>query len=99
MLVLTRKVGDAITIGDDVKIIVMQVKGKQVRLGIKASPDTVVHREEVYQRIQEENHKACESTPMALQNVDRLVVENGLRSIETSAPLRRKARVQQRSSS
>ena len=58
MLVLTRKVGEGIAIGDDVKIIVMQIKGKQVRLGIKASPNTIVHREEIYQRIQEENRSA-----------------------------------------
>ena len=43
MLVLTRKVGEGIAIGDDVKIVVMQIKGKQVRLGIKASPSTAVH--------------------------------------------------------
>ena len=58
MLVLTRKVGEGIAIGDDIKIVVMQVKGKQVRLGIKASSSTVVHREEVYQRIQDENRSA-----------------------------------------
>src|SRR4051812_7183038 len=59
MLVLTRKVGEGISIGDDIKIIVMQIKGKQVRLGIKASSTTVVHREEVYQRILEENRAAA----------------------------------------
>ncbi len=59
MLVLTRKVGEGIAIGDDVKIIVMQIKGKQVRLGIKASASTVVHREEVYQRILDENKQAA----------------------------------------
>ena len=58
MLVLTRKIGEGIAIGDDIKIVVMQIKGKQVRLGIKASPNTVIHREEVYQRILEENKKA-----------------------------------------
>lgn len=61
MLVLTRKVGEGIAIGDDVKIVVMQIKGKQVRLGIKASPKTVVHREEVYERIQEENKRASQA--------------------------------------
>jgi len=61
VLVLTRKVGEGIAIGDDIKIIVMQVKGKQVRLGIKASPDTVVHREEIFQKIQEENQRATET--------------------------------------
>jgi carbon storage regulator len=61
VLVLTRKVGEGIAIGDDVKIIVMQIKGKQVRLGIKASPTTAVHREEIYQKIQDENVAASKS--------------------------------------
>lgn len=58
MLVLTRKVGDVIAIGDDIKIVVMAIKGKQVRLGVHASKDTVVHREEVYQKIQREIKEA-----------------------------------------
>jgi carbon storage regulator len=58
VLVLTRKIGEGIAIGDDVKIVVMQIKGKQVRLGIKAAPSTLVHREEVYQRILDENKEA-----------------------------------------
>ncbi|MCX6124754.1 MAG: carbon storage regulator CsrA [Proteobacteria bacterium] len=66
MLVLTRKVGEGIAIGDDVKIVVMQIKGKQVRLGIKASANTMVHREEVYQRILEENQAASMSDAGAL---------------------------------
>jgi carbon storage regulator len=63
VLVLTRKVGEGIAIGDDVKIVVMQIKGKQVRLGIKASPSTAVHREEIYQKIQDENRVAGGSQP------------------------------------
>ena len=63
MLVLTRKVGEGIAIGDDVKIIVMQIKGKQVRLGIKAAPATTVHREEIYQKILDENRAAAKSEP------------------------------------
>lgn len=61
MLVLTRKVGEGIAIGDDIKIVVMQIKGKQVRLGIKANANTVVHREEVYQRILDENKSAAQA--------------------------------------
>jgi carbon storage regulator len=61
VLVLTRKVGEGIAIGDDVKIVVMQIKGKQVRLGIKAAPSTAVHREEIYQKIQDENRAASQS--------------------------------------
>ena len=62
MLVLTRKVGDVIAIGDNIKIIVMAIKGKQVRLGIEADRSTVVHREEVYQRIKQETNAASQST-------------------------------------
>ena len=72
MLVLTRKVGEGIAIGDDIKIVVMQIKGKQVRLGIKASPTTMVHREEIYEKIQEENRKAAHTTPEALENVSKI---------------------------
>jgi carbon storage regulator len=67
MLVLTRKIGEGIAIGDDVKIVIMQIKGKQVRLGIKASPNTTVHREEVYQKIQDEN-RAASKAPETLLN-------------------------------
>jgi len=69
MLVLTRKVGEGIAIGDDVKIIVMQIKGKQVRLGIKASPSTAVHREEIYQKIQDENMAASNPNKAALDSM------------------------------
>jgi carbon storage regulator len=54
VLVLTRKVGDVIAIGDKIKIVVMAIKGKQVRLGVQADKDTIVHREEIYQKIQQE---------------------------------------------
>lgn len=58
MLVLTRKEREEIAIGDDITVVVMQIKGKQVRIGIKASPHIMVHRGEVYQRILEENRAA-----------------------------------------
>lgn len=61
MLVLTRKVGDVIAIGDNIKIVVMAIKGKQVRLGVQADRSTVVHREEVYQKIQQEVKAALQS--------------------------------------
>ncbi len=77
MLVLTRKIGEGIAIGDDVKIIVMQVKGKQVRLGIKASPKTIVHREEIYQKIQDENVLATQVTRENLSELaDSLIPRN-----------------------
>jgi len=73
VLVLTRKVGEGIAIGDDVKIIVMQIKGKQVRLGIKASPSTTVHREEIYQKIQDENQRASKSDKGAVDQVTDMI--------------------------
>jgi carbon storage regulator len=62
VLVLTRKVGDVIAIGDNIKIVVMSIKGKQVRLGIEADKSTIVHREEIYQKIKQENALAAQST-------------------------------------
>ena len=58
MLVLTRKLGERIQIGDNISILIMEIKGKQVRLGIDAPPDVKVHREEIYHKIQEENINA-----------------------------------------
>lgn len=78
MLVLTRKIGEAISIGDEIKVIVMQIKGKQVRLGIKASPNTVVHREEIFQRIHEENKAASMTDPADLNKLN--VDTGGLRA-------------------
>jgi carbon storage regulator len=55
MLILTRRVGETLMIGDSVTITVLGVKGNQVRLGVNAPKDVSVHREEIYQRIQREN--------------------------------------------
>ncbi|HFH3443539.1 carbon storage regulator CsrA [Pseudomonas aeruginosa] len=52
MLILTRSIGKTIRIGDDIEIVILQVKGNQVRVGVTAPPDISVHRDEVYQRIQ-----------------------------------------------
>ncbi|HMI30381.1 MAG TPA: carbon storage regulator CsrA [Candidatus Limnocylindrales bacterium] len=61
MLLLTRKLGENIRIGDDVKITIVEVKGNHVKLGIDAPPSVKVHREEIYERIQEENRKAAQA--------------------------------------
>lgn len=56
MLILTRRVGESLIIGDDVNITVLGVKGNQVRLGVDAPKEVSVHREEIYQRIQQEKN-------------------------------------------
>lgn len=53
MLILTRKLGESIRIGDNIKITVSDIKGKQIRIGIEAPGDVAVHREEVYRVIRE----------------------------------------------
>ena len=69
MLILTRKIGETIAIGDDIKVQVIEIKGRQVRLGIQAPPDTIVHREEIFQRIQEQNRQSADLSPADLSAV------------------------------
>lgn len=73
MLVLTRKLGESIAIDDDIKIVVVQIKGRQVRLGIEAPRETKIHREEVYIAIQEQNKLASQSQPDQVKKVAKLL--------------------------
>jgi carbon storage regulator len=63
MLILTRRVGETLMIGDSVTVTVLGVKGNQVRIGINAPKDVAVHREEIYQRIQRGGEGEPENGP------------------------------------
>lgn len=73
MLVLTRKIGESIAIDDHIKIRVVQIKGKQVRLGIEAPKDTKIHREEVYLSIQEQNKQSISTSSDKAQEVAKML--------------------------
>lgn len=75
MLVLTRKLGESVTIGDDIKITILGVRGRQVRLGIIAPQKITIHREEVYFKIQEENKRAITAIKEDLVKVASMVRE------------------------
>ncbi|MBF0549621.1 MAG: carbon storage regulator CsrA [Deltaproteobacteria bacterium] len=72
MLILTRKSGETITIGDNIRVTVVEVKGNHVKLGIEAPRNVIVHRQEIYERIQEENIEAARQTPVDLAQVANL---------------------------
>jgi carbon storage regulator len=73
MLILARRIGESIMIGDQVEISVVDIKGDQVKLGIKAPSSVKVYRREVYSAIQEENRAAAEARPRDLPRLEGLI--------------------------
>lgn len=73
MLVLTRRCGEGLTIGPDIRVVVLGLKSGQVRLGIEAPRAVAVHREEVYARIQDENRLAAKTQAVPLDAFRRLI--------------------------
>jgi len=59
MLILTRKLGESIAIGDGIKVTLLEVRGKEVKIGVQAPRDVPIHRQEIYEKIQQENLRAA----------------------------------------
>ncbi|MDR1687570.1 MAG: carbon storage regulator CsrA [Clostridiales bacterium] len=75
MLALTRKKSESIIIGDNIEVIVLNLQGDQVKLGIIAPKEISVHRKEVYLQIQEENKKAAQNSTDALAGLKSLITK------------------------
>ena len=73
MLVLGRRPGENIRIGDDIKVFVLEVRGGQIKLGIEAPIEVQVHREEIYERIQRQNRRAAGTAPGDLREAARFL--------------------------
>ncbi len=73
MLVLTRRSGESVMIGDDVVITVLEVRGDVIRLGIRAPREVQVHREEIYRELQASNHEAASPSEDAVRALADLI--------------------------
>ena len=73
MLVLARRINESIMIGDDIEVVVVDIKGDQVKLGIRAPRTVSVHRSEVYQEIKQQNKEAAASSPQSLSDLGNLI--------------------------
>ncbi|MBB6177624.1 MULTISPECIES: carbon storage regulator CsrA [Anoxybacillus] len=77
MLVLTRKLKEAIQIGDDIEVVVLAIDGDQVKLGIRAPKHVDVHRKEIYLAIQQENNAASLASANSLQQLSDQLKKGG----------------------
>ncbi|WP_010278705.1 carbon storage regulator CsrA [Paenibacillus senegalensis] len=77
MLVLTRKPGEAIMIGDDIELVVIAAEGDQIKLGIRAPKQIDIYRKEIYQMIQESNQEAAQ-IPMDMNEIKKMIEIKGI---------------------
>lgn len=77
MLVLTRKVNQSIVIGDEIEVVVLEVRGEQVRIGVRAPRTIAVHRKEIYEQIRKENLSAASVSADDLTSLQTRLAEEG----------------------
>ncbi len=75
MLILTRKLGESIAIGDKIRVTLLEVQGKQVKIGVLAPPTVSIHRQEVYEKIQQENRRAAGTREQDLEELHRILAQ------------------------
>jgi carbon storage regulator len=73
VLILTRRIGESVVIGDDIVLTIVEVRGDSVRLGIDAPRSVDVHREEVYRELQAANQRAASPADAAIENLKALI--------------------------
>lgn len=76
MLVLARKPGEAVAIGDEISVRVLEIKNGQVKLGVEAPENVAIHREEIYRRILEANRRAASEEPGDLDSISSRLERN-----------------------
>ncbi|GMT42570.1 MAG: hypothetical protein IEMM0002_0981 [bacterium] len=77
MLVLTRKTGESINIGDDIKLSIIGIKGKSVKIGIDAPISTAIHRQEIYEKMKEQNRNASGFKETDMEKLGKLIKKLG----------------------
>ena len=84
MLILTRKQGESVAIGDEIQVTVVEIQGKQVKLGVKAPREIAVHRQEIYEKIQQENIRASQVDDFDLSEIKQALTgdESGKETAE-----------------
>jgi len=73
MLILTRKLGESIAIGDDIRVTLIEIQGRQVKIGVGAPKDVPIHRLEIYEKIQSENLRASLASDFDLNRLAQFV--------------------------
>ena len=72
MLALSRKPGESVVIGNNIEITILEVKGEQIKVGIKAPKDIAIYRKELFEQIQDSNREASETSVQVMKNINKI---------------------------